>query len=84
MSTTPTTCPRCSRPFECGIDTGACWCADVEVKPAVRAALAQYYDGCLCRACLEAIEEERPQAPSVWSFLRSQLGRKRDKPGSRS
>lgn len=80
MSTTPTTCPRCSKPFGCGVDTGACWCADVDVKPAVRTALSQYYEGCLCQECLESIEADRPEAPTVWSFLKSQLKRKRDTP----
>jgi hypothetical protein len=81
MPTTQTTCPRCSKAFDCGIDTGACWCADVDVQPSVRTALSQYYDGCLCRECLEAIEADRPEAPSVWSFLKSQLKRKPPKPG---
>lgn len=80
MSTTPTTCPRCSEPVECGIDTGACWCAGVDVKPAVRTALSQYYAGCLCKECLLSIEKDRPPAPSVWAFLKSQLKRKRNTP----
>lgn len=76
MSPTPSVCPRCSQPFECGIDTGACWCAEVSLSPATRAAFAQYYDGCLCRACLLALEEGRPAVPSVREFLASQLRRK--------
>lgn len=81
MSTTaPTTCPRCSKPIDCGVDTGACWCADVDVNTMTRASLAQFYAGCLCRECLQSIENDRPRAPSVWSFLKTQLKRKRDTP----
>ncbi|HWI08883.1 MAG TPA: cysteine-rich CWC family protein [Solirubrobacteraceae bacterium] len=76
MSTTPSVCPRCSTPFGCGIDTDACWCADVTVREATRAAFAQYYEGCLCRDCLESLEAGRPAIPSVRAFLASQLRRK--------
>ncbi|CAN5285751.1 hypothetical protein BH20ACT16_BH20ACT16_00940 [soil metagenome] len=76
MSVTPTTCPRCSAPFDCGVGTGACWCADVNVNKTTRASLAQFYDGCLCRECLESINADRPQAPTVRAFLASQLRRK--------
>jgi hypothetical protein len=77
MATSLIVCPRCSKPFECGIATGSCWCADIETAPSVRAALAEYYDGCLCSECLQSIEAERPAVPSVWQFLRGQLKRKR-------
>lgn len=77
MSTTPSACPRCSTPFECGIETGACWCATVTVNATRRAAFAEFYDGCLCRECLESLEAERPATPTVRAFLASQLRRKR-------
>ena len=77
MAVTPSVCPRCSREFDCGIESGACWCADVTTNGAMRAALASYYDGCLCRDCLESREDARPQVPSVRAFLLSQLKRKR-------
>lgn len=79
MSTTPSACPRCSQEFDCGIATGACWCADVDISTTTRSALAQFYDGCLCRECLESINADRPQAPTVRAFLASQLRRKRDR-----
>ena len=79
MPPVPSSCPRCAREFVCGIDTASCWCAAVKVEPATRAALAQYYDGCLCKECLEAIEAERPPAPSVRAFLTSQLRLKRER-----
>ncbi len=72
----PVLCPRCSAPFECGIDTGACWCREVSLNDTTRAAFAQYFDGCLCRACLTAMEDH-PPAPSVRAFLTAQLRRKR-------
>lgn len=76
MSSTPSVCPRCSTTFVCGVDTGACWCAGVGVDETTRAALAQYYDGCLCRDCLQSLEDGRPQVPTVRAFLTSQLKRK--------
>ncbi len=42
-----------------------------------RAAFAEYYEGCLCRECLTALEKDRPAVPSVRQFLASQLKRKR-------
>ncbi len=76
MPATSTACPRCSRSFDCAIATGACWCAAVDMNDVTRAALAQYYDGCLCRECLQSLEEQRPQAPTVRAFLTSELKRK--------
>jgi hypothetical protein len=77
MATSQTVCPRCSNAFECGIDSGACWCADVSLNDTTRAAFAQYYDGCLCPDCLRSLEEDRPHAPTVRAFLASQLKHKR-------
>jgi hypothetical protein len=77
MSAPANACPRCSRDFDCGIGTGTCWCAGVDVAETMRAALAQYYDGCLCPECLQSLDDERPQVPTVRAFLASQLKRKR-------
>jgi hypothetical protein len=74
---TPVVCPRCSTPFDCGVDTKSCWCREVTLSDATRAAFAQFYDGCLCRDCLTTLEEERPPTPSVRAFLTAQLKRKR-------
>ncbi|MGH2900058.1 MAG: cysteine-rich CWC family protein [Solirubrobacteraceae bacterium] len=76
MPTTSAVCPRCSGPLRCGIDSGLCWCAEVTVSDARRAAFAKYYDGCLCRGCLEALDEDHPQAPTVRAFLAGQLRRR--------
>ncbi|HEV2060132.1 MAG TPA: cysteine-rich CWC family protein [Solirubrobacteraceae bacterium] len=76
---TPATCPRCAAPFECGIDTGGCWCRDAVLNDITRAAFAQYYDGCLCRECLTAVQDAPPM-PSVREFLTAQLKRKWGRP----
>ncbi|MCA1698634.1 MAG: cysteine-rich CWC family protein [Actinobacteria bacterium] len=76
MSTSPNACPRCSQQFDCGAGSGACWCADVDINKITRTSLAQFYDGCLCRECLEEINAARPQTPTVRAFLASQLRRK--------
>jgi hypothetical protein len=73
--TAPAACPRCTKPFECGIDTGDCWCREVTLHPTTRAAFAAYYEGCLCRDCLTTMED-RPATPSVRQFLTAQLKRK--------
>jgi hypothetical protein len=80
MSMSPAICPRCSTPFECGVQTGACWCKEIELNDATRQAFAQYYDGCLCPACLKTLDEGRPPVPSVRAFLASQLKRGRQRP----
>ena len=69
---TPAVCPRCSTPFDCGIDTGGCWCREVSLDDTARAAFAEFYDGCLCRDCLTEMED-RPAAPSVREFLTARV-----------
>ena len=56
-ATTPTQrCPRCDGAVGCGIATGNCWCAEVTLTPERQAQLAAAYDGCLCPACMRALE----------------------------
>ncbi len=81
MSMSPAVCPRCSEPFECGVQTDACWCRDVELNQSTRKAFAQYYDGCLCPDCLKMLDDSRPAVPSVRAFLASQLKRGRKPAG---
>jgi hypothetical protein len=76
-SMSPAVCPRCSEPFECGVQTGACWCKDVKLDAKTRNAFAQYYDGCLCPECLTMLDKARPEVPSVRAFLASQLRRRK-------
>ena len=73
----PAVCPRCRATFGCGVDTGGCWCRDVQLDAVTRDAFAQYYEGCLCPDCLNALSEARPAVPSVRAFLTAQLRRKR-------
>ena len=72
----PVICPRCSTPCECGADTTGCWCREVVLNDITRTAFAEYYNGCLCRDCLTAMQD-RPPTPSVREFLTAQLKRKR-------
>ena len=59
-------CERCGEAFGCGAGTGSCWCTQVELGDATRAALALSYERCLCPACLAAADEtvSRPPGPS--------------------
>jgi hypothetical protein len=73
----PVICPRCETPFHCEIDTGNCWCREVSLHDATRAAFAEFFDGCLCRDCLTSLEKDRPTPPTVRAFLTAQLKRRR-------
>ncbi|MGH9794247.1 MAG: cysteine-rich CWC family protein [Candidatus Acidiferrales bacterium] len=46
-------CPACGEQFACGAALRDCWCAEMELSEAARAALRERYTGCLCRACLQ-------------------------------
>lgn len=70
-------CPRCSSAFDCGRQTGACWCADVMLDDQIRGDIARFYNGCLCPDCLRTVENARPPRPNVWEFLRTNLKRSR-------
>ena len=49
----PSICEACGAAFTCGAGLGDCWCAEVKLGEAARAALRERYERCLCRACLE-------------------------------
>lgn len=51
------TCPVCGTAFECKLSTD-CWCGSVKVPPEVREYLADRYETCLCRNCLEQLIEK--------------------------
>ncbi len=51
------TCPACGSSFTCEL-SAECWCASVNVPPAVREYLADRYESCLCRNCLERLIEK--------------------------
>jgi hypothetical protein len=46
-------CEACGQRFDCGAQSGGCWCAEVQLTEEVRAHLRERYTNCLCRACLE-------------------------------
>ena len=48
-------CPACGGPFRCGVETGTCWCRDVEVSQEKQRQLAADFRGCLCPACLATL-----------------------------
>ncbi len=68
-------CPRCGSGFQCSAKAGGCWCSNVMVSDQVRADMSAFYNGCLCRACLQTLEDSRPSKPSVWAFLKKNLRR---------
>jgi len=60
------TCPRCGAAFACGAaGPQPCACASVGLSPALRQALAQRFEGCLCRACLQALANGAPLEPAA-------------------
>jgi hypothetical protein len=60
-------CPRCGGQFRCGAAEQICACFALSVGPALRAQLAAQYRGCLCVACLSALQtnqqHEQKQEP---------------------
>jgi hypothetical protein len=64
-------CERCGEAFGCGAGTGSCWCAQVELTDAARAALALSYERCLCPACLAAVAAETVSRPPGQTRARS-------------
>ncbi|MBR5678868.1 MAG: cysteine-rich CWC family protein [Paludibacteraceae bacterium] len=50
------TCPRCGASFVCTHDE-FCQCVGITLNENARAYLRTHYKDCLCRQCLEAINE---------------------------
>lgn len=50
---TAETCAACGEKFVCGATQAGCWCGEIKLSEATRAALKERYKGCVCRACLE-------------------------------
>ena len=59
------------------MNTGTCWCTSVMLDDQVRDDLARFYKGCMCRSCLQMLEDVRPPKPNVVAFLKQQLRRPR-------
>jgi hypothetical protein len=57
-------CPRCRAAFHCGMDDGpACWCTGLSMDRQTLAALNARYRGCVCGACLRAVQAGAAAAP---------------------
>lgn len=51
-------CPRCNKPFECKAgNITQCQCFGITVKPELKAFLEQRYNDCLCRDCLNYLQQ---------------------------
>ena len=49
-------CPRCGKTFECRHeDIENCWCMSAEIHPAAMNFIADHYEGCLCRECIDTL-----------------------------
>ncbi len=54
------TYPRCGNAFYCGVDAAApCPCDSLTLTPELTAALRFQFRGCLCVACLAALQGGR-------------------------
>ena len=53
-------CEACGQEFHCGASVWGCWCAEVKLNDAQRAALRAKHRDCLCRACLEKAVNRAP------------------------
>jgi len=49
-------CESCGSEFKCEIGIKGCWCSKVDLTDEVRAELAEKYDDCLCKNCLEGVQ----------------------------
>ncbi|MBX7170059.1 MAG: cysteine-rich CWC family protein [Pyrinomonadaceae bacterium] len=47
------TCESCGKSFQCGADTGNCWCFSLEITPQNLAQLKEQFQNCLCQECLK-------------------------------
>jgi hypothetical protein len=52
------TCESCGKEFSCGASLTGCWCGEISLSDAHRAALKERFRDCLCRECLEKIGAE--------------------------
>jgi hypothetical protein len=63
---TESRCERCGAWFGCEAGTGReCWCSDVVLDDATRAALAHEFRRCLCPSCLAALAAGRVRPANV-------------------
>lgn len=52
-------CPRCKKPFECKpASITQCRCFGIAIKPELKTFLEQRYNDCLCRDCLDFLQQQ--------------------------
>jgi hypothetical protein len=52
-------CPKCRKPFECNPgNITLCQCNGIELTAELRAYIEQRYNDCLCRDCLQYLQQE--------------------------
>lgn len=49
-------CEVCGKEFSCNVESGNCWCFDLQLKTETLKKLKQNYRDCLCPACLKSEE----------------------------
>ncbi|HEV7645122.1 MAG TPA: cysteine-rich CWC family protein [Pyrinomonadaceae bacterium] len=52
-------CESCGAEFTCNAGQEHCWCSEVKVSPENLTALKENFNSCLCRECLEKLNESR-------------------------
>jgi hypothetical protein len=60
-----TTCPRCGRPFACGVDANRatpCFCASYALGAERLAELRAKWSDCLCADCLATLANDAERA----------------------
>jgi hypothetical protein len=63
---TESRCERCGASFGCEAGSGnECWCSELVLTDAQRAALAEEFRSCLCPACLAALAAGRVRPAHV-------------------
>lgn len=50
-------CPRCGKTFEC-LHSSKCWCVNIHISDKVKAKLKESYSDCLCKECLEELNNQ--------------------------
>ena len=45
-------CESCGEELQCAGKTGACWCFEINLNPALLSELKRNYNDCLCHSCL--------------------------------
>lgn len=55
----PSVCPACGNEFSCGFSLRGCWCSEISLSDEMRAELKSRYRDCLCRNCLERLDEQK-------------------------